>query len=69
MTEDLWGPTVLCADCKAEIRWGALDTHWCLEAEQQLNLEIAALEGRLSLLRARRDLKRAARPSSSQETT
>jgi len=52
---DTLGSTVLCADCKGEMYWGQLTSHWCAEAEQRVNQEIAAAERRLEKLHAERD--------------
>ena len=53
--EDLWGPTIPCADCKAEVRWELLTAHWCPESERRIAEEIAVVEQRLEKLRTERD--------------
>jgi hypothetical protein len=58
-TADLWGPTIPCGDCKAEVRWEQLDMHWCSEQQQRIDQEIAAVEAHLKQLCTFRDRKRA----------
>jgi hypothetical protein len=51
---DLWGSTVPCPDCKADVRWEEWDTHLCPELARQLDAKIVDLERQLAHLRRRR---------------